>query len=55
MYKYSFFILFGIILYLLWNKYDGFSVGIPTYTIQSLTPGVSFSPAPTAGEFAAKV
>lgn len=46
MYKYSFFILFGIILYLLWNKYDGFSVGIPTYTIQSLTPGVSFSPAP---------
>ena len=46
MYKYLFFIICGIILYILWNKYDGFSIGIPTYSIQSIDPIITFSPAP---------
>ena len=33
MYKYLFFIICGIILYILWNKYDGFSIGIPNYAL----------------------
>lgn len=33
MYKYSIFIIFGILLYLFLNGVDGFSVGVPTYEI----------------------
>ena len=29
MYKYSIFVLIGIVLFLLWNNYDGFSIGNP--------------------------
>jgi len=39
MYKYLFFIICGIILFLLWNKYDGFSIGIPTYVLLQNTNG----------------
>lgn len=46
MYIYLFFIFLGILLYILLNNYNTFSVGIPTYNIQSKNPGVVFTPAP---------
>ena len=33
MYNYIFFIIFGILIFLLWNNYNSFSVGIPTANI----------------------
>ena len=46
MYIYLFFIILGILLYILLNNYNTFSIGIPTYTIVSKTPSVPFAPAP---------
>jgi hypothetical protein len=46
MYKYLFFIILGILLFIFLNNYNTFSIGIPTYSIQSIDPIITFSPAP---------
>ena len=33
MYKYLIFVIFGILLYLFYNNYDNFSIGIPEYLL----------------------
>lgn len=44
MYIYLFFIILGILFFVLLNNHNTFSIGIPTYTIQSLTPNTPFLP-----------
>ena len=50
MYIYLFFIILGILLYILLNNYNTFSVGIPTYTIKSITPNTPFLPGPESDQ-----